>query len=117
MSLQRYLVFGWDSRYGASGGWHDFIASYDSLDEAKQVLIKALPAQTNGQVVDTLAAEIVFDLEEVLLWRGFLSDLYDWRVVSLDEHEEELASRTAGVPVQDSFANSLPIAGPKGELP
>lgn len=65
MSLRRYLVFGWD-RYEASGGWHDFIASYDSLDEAKQVLIKALPAQTNGQVVDTLAAEIVFDLEDFL---------------------------------------------------
>ena len=40
--------------------------------------------------------------------------------MSLREREEELASRAAagtGVPVQDSFANSLPIAGPKGKLP
>lgn len=47
MSLRRYLVFGWD-RYEASGGWHDFIYSYDDLDEAKQLLIKS-PTHTHEQ--------------------------------------------------------------------
>lgn len=47
--MRRYIVFTWNSPY-ASGGWHDYRGSFDSLDEAEMFLLSN--SEDCQQIVD-----------------------------------------------------------------
>jgi hypothetical protein len=57
--MKRYTVFA-GSFYYPAGGWHDFKGSYDTIDEARSSVVKALAVEW-VQVVDLTTGEMVVD--------------------------------------------------------
>ena len=56
--LKRYLLFQGETYY-PDGGWNDFIGSYDSIEEAENVLINKDAKFTWWHIVDSTTEEIV----------------------------------------------------------
>lgn len=71
--MKHYLVFAFDTYY-PSGGWHDFIGSTNSLDEARTMeenfadeALRCEGARSDWrQIVDTSSMQVV---EETEPWR------------------------------------------------
>jgi len=74
--MKRFLLFAGD-RYYPSGGWHEFIGTFESIDEATQhVPAKALAKDEFGLPVDW--AHIV-DMQNHKIVKGFGNDLASHR--------------------------------------
>lgn len=63
--MKRYLLFGY-SDYYPDGGWHDFIESFDTLDEAKNhgysVRVEVDASEVNNfHVFDIVEKIIVYE--------------------------------------------------------
>lgn len=66
MKPQRYLVFGGLEDHGPTGGWNDFLGSFEDISDAAYLGLKGW--EKNGskwwfQVVDLATGEEVADLE------------------------------------------------------
>lgn len=53
--MKRYALFGYD-RYYPTGGWDDFVCSYDSLEDA----VSSFPDRDYKQIVDLQTGEVVY---------------------------------------------------------
>jgi len=57
--MNRFLLFA-GSYYYPSGGWNDFVQSFESLESAKDYIITNVSGYDWIQIVDSKTEEIVF---------------------------------------------------------